>query len=337
MKQGYIDKQNDIRKIDVSFDNNFQNTDENIDISINSLTKDILNNKKYNLTSFRQYQHDIAKYSVLTSEDEVELFTAYQNCTNEEEKRKIFQKIFNANLKLVVHIAKRYINRGLDFEDLIQEGNLGLMKAIERFDISKGNKFSTYATWWIWQTMTRSLAETSKIIKLPVYAHSIYLKILGRIEEYYYETGEQFAINNNTIESLAKEYNVETGTIEAILRYKEIYSLNKPVNPAEPDTSLIDLIADENTNVEDEIIMKKEVEEILAIMDKYLTDREIEVLKHRFGFYDNRVKTFKEIGNMYGVTFERVRQIEAKAIRIIREVLKSENKKVSIEKIRRRA
>ncbi len=292
---------------------------------------------KNNLIGERKYYSDLLKYPLLSTEEEFELFTAYENATDEEEKRKIEHKIINANLRLVLTVVNKYVNRGLPTQDLIQEGNFGLIKAVHKFEVSKGCKFSTYAIFWIRQSIMRALADNSRIIRLPVHAHEVFLKLNRYMEEYYNETGKKFVINDETFEELVKKFNVEKIVMRALLTYRDAYSLDQPLNADEPDTTIVECVVDEEENAEDKIIDKQQAEEILEIMDKYLTEREKEILLHRFGFYDNKVKTLKELGIMYGITFERARQLESKAIKIIREGLKANNKNIPAEVIRKRA
>lgn len=283
----------------------------------------------------KKYYRDLEKYPLLSPEEEIKLFTAYGKSTDEEAKERIAHKIINANLRLVITVAGRYNNRGLPFQDLVQEGNAGLIKAVQKFDINKGYKFSTYAVYWIRQSIMRALADNSRLIRLPVHAHEASLKLNRYLEEYYNTHGERLVINDETLEELTKKFNVEKLVMRALLTYRDAYSLDQPINAEEPDASIIDYIADED-NAEENIINHKQAEEIFAIMDKCLTEREKEVLMYRFGFIDNKVWTFKELGEMYGITFERVRQIEYKALEKIRGQLKTEDNKLTASRTRGR-
>ena len=283
----------------------------------------------------KKYYRDLEKYPLLSPEEEIKLFTAYGKSTDEEAKEIIAHKIINANLRLVITVAGRYINRGLPFQDLVQEGNAGLIKAVQKFDINKGYKFSTYAVYWIRQSIMRALADNSRLIRLPVHAHEASLKLNRYLEEYYNTHGERLVINDETLEELVKKFNVEKIVMRALLTYRDAYSLDQPINAEEPDASIIDYIADED-NAEENIMNHKQAEEILVIMDKCLTEREKEVLMYRFGFYDNKVWTFKELSEKYGVTFERVRQIEYRAIEKIRGRLRTEDNKLTASRAKGR-
>ncbi len=256
----------------------------------------------------RMYLKEIGKISLLSSEEELNLS---ERVTRGEQEAK--NKLAEGNLRLVVSIAKRYVGRNLSFLDLIQEGNMGLMKAVEKFDASKGFKFSTYATWWIRQAITRAIADQAKTIRVPVHMVETINK-LKRIQR-------QLTLELNrepTEQELADKMEVTVDKIIEIIKIDvDPISLEKPTREDE-DSCVADFIPDEsNMSPEDYTInelLKDEIRQALST----LTDREAQVLRYRFGLDDGTCRTLEEVGNMFGVTRERIRQIEAKALRKLR-------------------
>lgn len=256
----------------------------------------------------RMYLKEIGKISLLSLDEEQEL--SKKIASGDEEAKKILAE---SNLRLVVSIAKRYVGRGLLFLDLIQEGNIGLMKAVDKFDYDKGFKFSTYATWWIRQAITRALADQARTIRVPVHMVETINK-LARVER-------QMALDLNrepTDSELAKKMNLPLDKIVEIRRIsQDPVSLETPIGE-EDDSHLGDFLADERTmgpeEYTDYTMLKEELKEVLET----LTKREEEVLELRFGLYDGTCHTLEEVGKKFGVTRERIRQIEAKALRKLR-------------------
>ena len=267
------------------------------------LTKDLTINDPV-----RMYLKEIGQVKLLTLEEELEL--ADRIIEGDENAK---ATLAEANLRLVVSIAKRYVGRGMLFLDLIQEGNIGLMKAVDKFDVSKGYKFSTYATWWIRQAITRAIADQARTIRVPVHMVETINK-LARIER-------QLTLELNrepTEEELSKKMNLSVDKIREIYKIsQEPVSLETPIGEEE-DSHLGDFIPDEtNMSPEDFAInelLKDEISEVLLT----LTEREEKVIRLRFGLEDGRPRTLEEVGQLFGVTRERIRQIEAKALRKLR-------------------
>ncbi len=256
----------------------------------------------------RMYLKEIGKISLLSLEEELELS---ERVVNGDEAAK--NRLAEANLRLVVSIAKRYVGRGMLFLDLIQEGNIGLMKAVDKFDASKGYKFSTYATWWIRQAITRAIADQARTIRVPVHMVETINK-LARIQR-------QMTLELNrepTEEELAKKMNLSLEKIREIYKIsQEPVSLETPIGE-EDDSHLVDFIKDERSMSPEEYatneMLKDEISEVLYT----LTEREEQVLRLRFGLDDGHQRTLEEVGQIFNVTRERIRQIEAKALRKLR-------------------
>ena len=269
----------------------------------NTLTKDLNINDPV-----RMYLKEIGQIKLLTTEEELEL--ADRILEGDEEAKTILAE---ANLRLVVSIAKRYVGRGMLFLDLIQEGNIGLMKAVEKFDVTKGYKFSTYATWRIRQAITRAIADQARTIRVPVHMVETINK-LARIQR-------QLTLELNrepTEEELAKKMNTSVDKIREIYKIsQEPVSLETPIGE-EDDSHLGDFIKDEHNMSPEEYatneMLKDEISDILLT----LTEREEKVIRLRFGLEDGKARTLEEVGQIFGVTRERIRQIEAKALRKLR-------------------
>ena len=259
----------------------------------------------------RMYLKEIGKVPLLTAEDEIEL--SKQMEMGGEIGKKAQQRLAEANLRLVVSIAKRYVGRGMLFLDLIQEGNLGLIKAVEKYDYRKGFKFSTYATWWIRQAITRAIADQARTIRIPVHMVETINKLIRVSRQLLQELGRE-----PTPEEIAKEMNMSVERVREILKIsQEPVSLETPIGEEE-DSHLGDFIQDDNVPVPADAaaftLLKEQLVEVLGT----LTEREQKVLRLRFGLDDGRARTLEEVGKEFNVTRERIRQIEAKALRKLR-------------------
>ncbi|HOJ92279.1 MAG TPA: RNA polymerase sigma factor RpoD [Dictyoglomaceae bacterium] len=266
------------------------------------------------------YLKEIGKIPLLTPEEEVELAKRVEQ--GDEEAKK---KLIEANLRLVVSVAKRYIGRGLLFLDLIQEGNLGLIKAVEKFDWRKGYKFSTYATWWIRQAITRAIADQARTIRIPVHMVETMNKIHKVTRQLTQELGRK-----PTEEEIAEKSGLPVERIREIsMMGQEPLSLEMPVGEDE-DNHLADFVENKGLSPADVSIqksLKKDIEELL----NELSEREREILKLRFGLEDNQPRTLEEVGKLFNVTRERIRQIEAKALRRLRHPSRSKKIKDYLE------
>ena len=256
----------------------------------------------------RMYLKEIGKVPLLSAEREIELAQRMEE--GDEEAKK---ELAEANLRLVVSIAKRYVGRGMLFLDLIQEGNLGLIKAVEKFDYHKGYKFSTYATWWIRQAITRAIADQARTIRIPVHMVETINKLIRVSRQLLQELGRE-----PLPEEIAKEMDMPVERVREILKIsQEPVSLETPIGEEE-DSHLGDFIQDDNVPVPAEAaastLLKEQLVEVLGT----LTDREQKVLRLRFGMDDGRARTLEEVGKEFNVTRERIRQIEAKALRKLR-------------------
>lgn len=256
----------------------------------------------------RMYLKEIGKVPLLTGEEEIELAKRM-----EKGDREARRKLAEANLRLVVSIAKRYVGRGMLFLDLIQEGNLGLIKAVEKFDYRKGYKFSTYATWWIRQAITRAIADQARTIRIPVHMVETINKLLRVSRQLVQEYGRE-----PTPEEIAKEMDLPVEKVREIQKISlDPVSLETPIGEEE-DSHLGDFIPDENVPVPVDAAMSTLLREQLDEVLETLAEREQKVLKLRFGFEDGKQRTLEEVGKEFNVTRERIRQIEAKAIKKLR-------------------
>ena len=256
----------------------------------------------------RMYLKEIGKVPLLTAEEEIELAQKMEEGDQEAKKR-----LAEANLRLVVSIAKRYVGRGMLFLDLIQEGNLGLIKAVEKFDYRKGYKFSTYATWWIRQAITRAIADQARTIRIPVHMVETINKLIRVSRQLLQELGRE-----PSPEEIAEEMDMPVERVREILKIsQEPVSLETPIGEEE-DSHLGDFIQDDNVPVPADAaaftLLKEQLVEVLGT----LTEREQKVLRLRFGLDDGRARTLEEVGKEFSVTRERIRQIEAKALRKLR-------------------
>lgn len=256
----------------------------------------------------RMYLKEIGKVPLLSAEEEIELAKRMELGDQEAKKR-----LAEANLRLVVSIAKRYVGRGMLFLDLIQEGNLGLIKAVEKFDYRKGYKFSTYATWWIRQAITRAIADQARTIRIPVHMVETINKLIRVSRQLLQELGRE-----PSPEEIAVDMNMPVERVREILKIsQEPVSLETPIGEEE-DSHLGDFIQDDNVPVPSDAaaftLLKEQLVEVLGT----LTEREQKVLRLRFGLDDGRARTLEEVGKEFNVTRERIRQIEAKALRKLR-------------------
>ena len=269
----------------------------------------------------RMYLKEIGVVPLLSNEEEKELAIAVE--TGDLEAK---QRLAEANLRLVVSIAKRYVGRGMQFLDLIQEGNMGLMKAVDKFDYSKGFKFSTYATWWIRQAITRAIADQARTIRIPVHMVETINKLVREQRNLLQELGQ-----DPTPEQIAERMDMTPDKVREILKIaQEPVSLETPIGE-EDDSHLGDFIEDEvienPVDYTTRVVLREQLDEVLDT----LTDREENVLRLRFGLDDGKMRTLEDVGKVFNVTRERIRQIEAKALRKLRHPSRSKQLKDFIE------
>ena len=267
--------------------------------------------------AMKMYLKEIEEYKMLTASEEIELAKEIDNSIPEAK-----EKFINANYRLVVSIAKKYVGRGMQFLDLIQEGNLGLLKAVEKFDYTKGFKFSTYATWWIRQAITRAIADQASTIRIPVHMVETITKVKKVSSQLLHETG-----HDPSAEEIAEKLEMPAERVREIMRIaQDPVSLETPIGEEE-DSHLGDFIPDDDAPAPADaaslMLLKEQLNEVLST----LTDREAKVLRLRFGLEDGRSRTLEEVGKEFDVTRERIRQIEAKALRKLRHPSRSKKVK----------
>ena len=308
-----------------------ENDDEEVDPSLKDLVKE--DDDEFDLNDLsvppgvkindpvRMYLKEIGRVDLLSAEEEIELAHRIEQ-GDEEAKRRLAE----ANLRLVVSIAKRYVGRGMLFLDLIQEGNMGLIKAVEKFDYRKGFKFSTYATWWIRQAITRAIADQARTIRIAVHMVETINKLIRVQRQLLQDLGRE-----PTPEEIAEDMDLTPDKVREILKIaQEPVSLETPIGE-EDDSHLGDFIEDQDATSPSEHaayeLLKEQLEDVLDT----LTDREENVLRLRFGLDDGRTRTLEEVGKVFGVTRERIRQIEAKALRKLRHPSRSKRLKDFLE------
>jgi RNA polymerase primary sigma factor len=286
-----------------------QNTEEELDLTLpEGISID---------DPVRMYLKEIGKVPLLSADEEIELAKKMEKGDNESKRR-----LAEANLRLVVSIAKRYVGRGMLFLDLIQEGNLGLIKAVEKFDYRKGYKFSTYATWWIRQAITRAIADQARTIRIPVHMVETINKLIRVSRQLLQELGRE-----PHLEEIAKEMNMTVDKVREIMKIsQEPVSLETPIGEEE-DSHLGDFIPDDDAPAPAEAAAFTLLKEQLIDVLDTLTPREEKVLRLRFGLDDGRARTLEEVGKEFNVTRERIRQIEAKALRKLRHPSRSKKLK----------
>ena len=261
----------------------------------------------------RMYLKEIGKVPLLTADRERELAEIMTTSTSDAEKALAKNELVEANLRLVVSIAKRYVGKGMFFLDLIQEGNLGLMKAVDKFDYSKGYKFSTYATWWIRQAITRAIADQARTIRIPVHMVETIHKVSRYSRQMLQELGREA-----TADEIGEKMGMSAEKVREIMKIaQDPVSLETPIGEEE-DSHLGDFIPDEDTPTPSDAAATTILREVIEKELHTLTPREEHVIKLRFGLYDGRSRTLEEVGKEFDITRERIRQIEAKALRKLR-------------------
>ena len=300
---------------DNSEDPSFHDTDENL--NVDDLESSLSTDGIAIDDPVKIYLKEIGRVPLLSMEEEKQLAERMAQGDTNAKKR-----LCEANLRLVVSIAKKFVGRGMQFLDLIQEGNLGLLKAVEKFDYNKGFKFSTYATWWIRQAITRAIADQARTIRIPVHMVETITKVKKASSQLLHETG-----HDPTTEEIAERLEMPVERIQEIIRIaQDPVSLETPIGEEE-DSHLGDFIEDENALAPEDaaslMLLKEQLDKVLST----LTEREAKVLRLRFGLEDGRSRTLEEVGKEFDVTRERIRQIEAKALRKLRHPSRSKKVK----------
>lgn len=300
--------------LDLSYDE--EPTDDELkleEMDVEQLNDDILSENISLDDPVKVYLREIGRVPLLTSDEEIELAV---KIANGDEYAK--QRLTEANLRLVVSIAKKYVGRGMYFLDLIQEGNVGLIKAVDKFDYTKGFKFSTYATWWIRQAITRAIADQARTIRIPVHMVETINRLKKIQSQLLHENGYE-----PSEEMIAEKMDLPVERVREIMRVaQEPVSMETPIGPEE-DSRLMDFIRDEDALAPDEAALKTITNEDIDSVLRTLTPREEAVIRLRFGLHDGRCHTLEEVGTEFNVTRERIRQIEAKALRKLRHPVRS--------------
>ena len=303
-----------LKRIELDFDE--EPTDDDLkfeEMNVENLDDDINLDDMSLDDPVKVYLREIGRVPLLSSEDEIELAI---KINDGDERAK--QRLTEANLRLVVSIAKKYVGRGMYFLDLIQEGNVGLIKAVDKFDYTKGFKFSTYATWWIRQAITRAIADQARTIRIPVHMVETINRLKKIQSQLLHENGYE-----PSEELIAEKMGMPVERIREIMRVaQEPVSMETPIGPEE-DSRLMDFIKDDDALAPDEAALKTITNEDIDAVLKTLTPREEAVIRLRFGLYDGRCHTLEEVGSEFNVTRERIRQIEAKALRKLRHPVRS--------------
>ena len=314
MPEDYDSDLKDVPLLDVDLYDSEPNESELAQIESEKLDLDDISIDDVSINDpVKMYLKEIGRVPLLSGNEEIELA---ERIMKGDQKAK--ERPTEANLRLVVSIAKRYVGRGMHFLDLIQEGNVGLIKAVEKFDHTKGFKFSTYATWWIRQAITRAIADQARTIRIPVHMVETINKLKKVQSQLLHENGKEA-----NEEEIAKEMNLPVSRVREIMRVaQEPVSMETPIGPEE-DSRLMDFIRDDDALAPDDAAMKTIINEDIDAVLKTLTKREEDVIRLRFGLLDGRCHTLEEVGLEFNVTRERIRQIEAKALRKLRHPVRS--------------